>query len=42
MVRSIYLDAPNGIALEFAVWIRNIETDPPVLRDEDPVPALRS
>ena len=40
MVRSIYVEDPNGISLEFSVWTKDIQKEP-VFSDSDPVPALR-
>ena len=40
MVRSIYIEDPNGISLEFSVWTKDIEKEP-AFNDPNPVPALR-
>ena len=40
MMRSIYFEDPNGISLEFSVWLHDLEREP-MFNDSDPVPALR-
>ncbi len=39
IMHSIYFDDPNGISLEFSVWMKDIEKEPS-LRDPNPVAAM--
>lgn len=39
LVRSIYLEDPNGISLEFSVWGQDLDAEP-FFEDRDPVPAV--
>ncbi len=38
-MRSIYFEDPNGISLEFSVWMQDLEKEP-MFKDQNPVPAL--
>lgn len=39
MVKSIYFEDPNGISLEFSVWMINMHENP-MFKDPEPVAAL--
>ncbi|MEX2599687.1 MAG: VOC family protein [Dehalococcoidia bacterium] len=38
-LRSIYFEDPNGISLEFTVWVKDLEREPQ-LKDPNPVAAM--
>ena len=40
IARAIYFEDPNGISLSFAVWTRDLETEP-AYYDTEPVPAMQ-
>jgi catechol 2,3-dioxygenase-like lactoylglutathione lyase family enzyme len=39
-MRSIYFEDPNGISLEFSVWMQDLEKEP-MFKDQNLVPALQ-
>jgi catechol 2,3-dioxygenase-like lactoylglutathione lyase family enzyme len=38
LCHSLYFEDPNGISIELAVWMQNLD-DEPLFADEDPIPA---